>query len=61
MKMVRSNLLTLKTDEVTTGLINADLRELKLVVEKLFDQATKLGGLGSDTSFLSWVASFSAM
>lgn len=59
--MVRSDFLTLKADEETTELINADISELKLVVKKLFEHATKLGGFGFGSSFLSWVASFSAM
>lgn len=60
--MVRSEFLTLKTDELTSDLMNADMSDLKLVVKAMFDHAcTKLGGLGFGTSFLSWVASFSAM
>nr|XP_043615451.1 cold-regulated 413 plasma membrane protein 2-like [Erigeron canadensis]XP_043615452.1 cold-regulated 413 plasma membrane protein 2-like [Erigeron canadensis] len=61
--MVRSDFLTLKADEVTTELINADLNEVKVALQKLFDHGliTQLGGLGFGTSFLSWVACFSAI
>ncbi|MFS7947768.1 putative cold-regulated 413 protein [Helianthus anomalus] len=60
--MARSDYLTWTTDDVTTELMNADMSELKLVAKALFDHAcTKLGGLGFGTSFLSWVASFSAI
>ncbi|MCD7472238.1 hypothetical protein HAX54_013264 [Datura stramonium] len=38
-----------------------DLNELKLAAKKLFDHATKLGGLGFGTSFLKWFASFAAI
>ncbi|KAI3500538.1 hypothetical protein L1887_36361 [Cichorium endivia] len=59
--MVRSDILRLNADEVTADLINADISELKLAVERLFDHATKLHDLGFGTSFLSWVASFAAI
>ncbi|KVH92555.1 cold-regulated 413 plasma membrane protein 2-like isoform X2 [Cynara cardunculus var. scolymus] len=59
--MVRSDFWTLKTEEVTAELINADISELKLAVERLFDHVTKIGGLGFGTSFLAWVASFAAI
>ncbi|KAL8239612.1 hypothetical protein R6Q59_016179 [Mikania micrantha] len=60
--MARSNFLTWNTDDVTSELMNADINELKLVAKTLFDHATsRLGGLGFATSFLSWVASFSAI
>ncbi|KAL8199372.1 hypothetical protein R6Q57_012940 [Mikania cordata] len=58
----RINFLTWNTDDVTSELMNADINELKLVAKTLFDHATfRLGGLGFGTSFLSWVASFSAI
>ncbi|KAL7602937.1 cold-regulated 413 plasma membrane protein 2 [Lactuca sativa] len=59
--MVRSDILTLKADEVTSEILNADITELKLAVETLFDHVSKLGGLGFGTSLLSWVASLAAM
>ncbi|KAI3777067.1 hypothetical protein L1987_46861 [Smallanthus sonchifolius] len=60
--MARSEFLTLKTDELTNELMSADISELKLVAKAIFDHAcAKLGGLGFGTSFLSWVASFSAI
>ncbi|CAI9263373.1 unnamed protein product [Lactuca saligna] len=59
--MVRSDILTLKADEVTSEILNADITELKLAVETLLNHASKLGGLGFGTSLLSWVASFAAM
>ncbi|XP_071711904.1 cold-regulated 413 plasma membrane protein 2-like [Rutidosis leptorrhynchoides] len=59
--MVRRDFFISKTDKVTTQLINVDISELKVLVDKLFDHVTKVGGLGFGTSFLSWVASFSAI
>ncbi|KAI3760892.1 hypothetical protein L1987_51294 [Smallanthus sonchifolius] len=60
--MARSEFFSSKTDELTNELMNADISELKLVAKAMFDHAcTKLGGLGFGTSFLSWVASFSAI
>ncbi|MBA0859551.1 hypothetical protein Goshw_008179 [Gossypium schwendimanii] len=53
--------LAMKTDPVAQELISSDIKELKLAAIKLMDDATKLGGLGFGTSFLEWVASFSAM
>ncbi|MBA0589247.1 hypothetical protein Goarm_015835 [Gossypium armourianum] len=53
--------LAMKTDPVAQELISSDIKELKLAAIKLMDDATKLGGLGFGTSFLKWVASFSAM
>ncbi|TYI54094.1 hypothetical protein E1A91_D11G051400v1 [Gossypium mustelinum] len=53
--------LAMKTDPVAQELISSDIKELKLAAIKLMDDATKLGGLGFGTSFLKWVASFSAI
>ncbi|KAH0769983.1 hypothetical protein KY290_013964 [Solanum tuberosum] len=59
--MGRMDYLAMKTDEDTNKLINEDLNELKLAAKKLFNHATKLGGLGFGTSLLKWFASFAAM
>lgn len=59
--MGRMDYLAMKTDEDTNKLINEDLNELKLAAKKLFNHATKLGGLGFGTSLLKWFASFAAI
>ncbi|KAM6564493.1 hypothetical protein CsatB_024491 [Cannabis sativa] len=53
--------LAMKTDQVTAELIDSDINDLKIAAKKLFNHATKLGGLGYGTSFLKWVASFAAI
>uniref|UniRef100_A0A803PF65 Uncharacterized protein n=1 Tax=Cannabis sativa TaxID=3483 RepID=A0A803PF65_CANSA len=53
--------LAMKTDQVTAELIDSDINDLKIAAKKLFNHATKLGGLGFGTSFLKWVASFAAI
>ncbi|XWS41987.1 hypothetical protein CRYUN_Cryun17cG0129600 [Craigia yunnanensis] len=59
--MGRMEYLAIKTDHVAEELISSDINELKLAAKKLINDATKLGGLGFGTSFLKWVASFSAI
>ena len=59
--MGRMEYLAIKTDHVAEELISSDINDLKLAAKKLINDATKLGGLGFGTSFLKWVASFSAM
>ncbi|GFY93909.1 cold-regulated 413-plasma membrane 2 [Actinidia rufa] len=59
--MGRMDYLAMKTDPVAAELINSDINELKIAAKRLFNHATKLGGLGFGTSFLKWVASFAAM
>ncbi|XWS45344.1 hypothetical protein CRYUN_Cryun15aG0128400 [Craigia yunnanensis] len=59
--MGRMDYLAMKTDPVAEELISSDINELKLAAKKLINDATKLGGLGFGTSFLQWVASFSAI
>lgn len=53
--------LATKTDPVIASLIDSDLDELKLAAQKLFHDASMLGGRGFGTSFLKWMASFAAM
>ncbi|KAL3525751.1 hypothetical protein ACH5RR_014123 [Cinchona calisaya] len=55
--------LAMKTDQdpVTAELIDSDINELKMAAKKLFNHATKLGGLAFGTSFLKWIASFAAI
>lgn len=55
--------LAMKTDQnpLTAELIDSDINELKMAAKKLFDHATRLGGLAVGTSFLKWVASFAAI
>ncbi|XVF61930.1 hypothetical protein PTKIN_Ptkin08bG0174600 [Pterospermum kingtungense] len=59
--MGRMDYLAMKTDPVADDLIASDINDLKLAAKKLINDATKLGGLGFGTSFLKWVASFSAI
>ncbi|KAL5557194.1 hypothetical protein UlMin_039430 [Ulmus minor] len=51
----------MKTDTATAEVLNSDINELKIAAKRLINHATKLGGLGFGTSFLSWVASFAAI
>ncbi|KAH7520096.1 hypothetical protein FEM48_Zijuj08G0107800 [Ziziphus jujuba var. spinosa] len=60
-KMGRMEFLAMRTDPATADLINSDINELKVAAKRLFNDASKLGGLGFGTSFLKWVASFAAM
>ncbi|XP_057498418.1 cold-regulated 413 plasma membrane protein 2-like [Actinidia eriantha] len=59
--MGRMDYLAMKTDPAAAELINSDINELKIAAKRLFNHATKLGGLGFGTSFLKWVASFAAI
>ncbi|CAM8909473.1 unnamed protein product [Rhodiola kirilowii] len=59
-EMVRADYLAMKTDPVPDS-IGDDLNELKNAAKRLVYDAARLGGLGFGTSFLKWVASFSAM
>ncbi|XVF17790.1 hypothetical protein REPUB_Repub10bG0154000 [Reevesia pubescens] len=59
--MGRMGYLAMKTDPAAEDLISSDMNDLKLAAKKLIKDATKLGGLGFGTSFLKWVASFSAI
>lgn len=59
--MGRMDFLAMRTDPATADLINSDINELKFAAKRLFNHASKLGGLGFGTSFLKWVASFAAM
>ncbi|XWS33700.1 hypothetical protein CRYUN_Cryun22dG0105500 [Craigia yunnanensis] len=56
--MGRMEYLAMKTDPVAEELISSDFNELKLAANKLINDATKLGGLDSGTSFLKWVLHF---
>ncbi|KAJ9669924.1 hypothetical protein PVL29_026472 [Vitis rotundifolia] len=59
--MGRMEYLAMKTDPDPTQLINSDLNDLKIAAKNLVNHASKLGSLGFGTSFLKWVASFSAI
>ncbi|RVX23682.1 Cold-regulated 413 plasma membrane protein 2 [Vitis vinifera] len=59
--MGRMEYLAMKTDPEPTQLINSDLNDLKIAAKNLINHASKLGSLGFGTSFLKWVASFSAI
>ncbi|KAL9690370.1 hypothetical protein QQ045_010768 [Rhodiola kirilowii] len=59
--MVRADYLAMKTDPVPDDSIGDDLNELKNAAKRLVYDAARLGGLGFGTSFLKWVASFSAI
>lgn len=59
--MVRKDYLAMKTDQASVDLINSDINELKIAAKRLLNHATRLGGLGFGTSFLSWLASISAI
>lgn len=61
--MGRKYYLAMKTDQFISSqqLINPDFSDLKMAANRLFHEATKLGGLGFATSFLKWVASFAAI
>ncbi|KAL6338490.1 hypothetical protein AAG906_020586 [Vitis piasezkii] len=59
--MGRMEYLAMKTDPDPTQLINSDLNDLKIAAKNLINHASKLGSLGFGTSFLKWVASFSAI
>ena len=51
----------MKTDPDPTQLIKSDLNDLKIAAKNLINHASKIGSLSFGTSFLKWVASFSAM
>ncbi|KAJ4827577.1 hypothetical protein Tsubulata_004801 [Turnera subulata] len=61
--MGKMDYLKMSTDDVAakSDLIESDINELKMAAKKLLKDASKLGGLGFGTSFLKWVASFSAI
>ncbi|CAO2815118.1 unnamed protein product [Amaranthus hypochondriacus] len=60
--MKRGDYLRMKTeDEISTDQISTDLNEIANAAKKLASDAIKLGGLGFGTTFLQWVASFSAI
>ncbi|XP_020591798.1 cold-regulated 413 plasma membrane protein 2 [Phalaenopsis equestris] len=54
--------LAMKTDQISSDLINSDLRELGMAAKNLADHAFMLGsGLGFGTYFLKFLASFAAI
>ncbi|KAG6663239.1 cold-regulated 413 plasma membrane protein 2-like [Carya illinoinensis] len=59
--MGRMNYLAMKTDPAMEDLIGSDINDLKIAAKRLINHATKLAGLSFGTSFLEWVASFSAI
>ena len=61
MGRIATEYLAMKTDPVTTGLMDSDMNDPKFAVKKLVNNATKLGSLGFGTTFLKWVASLAAM
>uniref|UniRef100_A0A2P2JA33 Cold-regulated 413 plasma membrane protein 2 n=1 Tax=Rhizophora mucronata TaxID=61149 RepID=A0A2P2JA33_RHIMU len=59
--MGRTEYLKMSTDAAAEDLIESDINELKAAAKRLIIHASKVGGLGFGTSFLKWVASFSAI
>ncbi|KAM7252143.1 hypothetical protein ACFE04_024026 [Oxalis oulophora] len=59
--MVRMNYLAMRSDSLSEELIEADINELRLAANRLINDASKLGGVLLGTSFLKWLASFSAI
>lgn len=59
--MGRIDYLTMRREAESAALLDTDWNELKLAATKLFNHASQLGGFAFGTSFLKWLASFSAM
>ncbi|KAG2705549.1 hypothetical protein I3843_05G052100 [Carya illinoinensis] len=60
--MGKKGFIRMKTDRVDASeLISSDLKQLGYTAKKLATDAIKLGSLGFGTTFLEWVASFSAI
>ncbi|KAG8384496.1 hypothetical protein BUALT_Bualt04G0123700 [Buddleja alternifolia] len=59
--MGRIDYLSMRTDQQTAELLNADFNELKIAAKKLINHAAKVGGLGFGASFLKWIASLAAI
>ncbi|KAL5987167.1 hypothetical protein ACLOJK_041164 [Asimina triloba] len=62
LRMGKVTYLKMKTESSSSRqAIESDLREIGIAAKKLANDAIRLGGLGFGTTFLKWVASFSAM
>ncbi|XP_004300574.1 PREDICTED: cold-regulated 413 plasma membrane protein 2 [Fragaria vesca subsp. vesca] len=60
--MGRVDYLAMKTDPVAANeLMNSDINELKIAVQRLISDATRLGGIGFGTTVLKWLASCAAI
>ncbi|XP_021738531.1 cold-regulated 413 plasma membrane protein 2-like [Chenopodium quinoa] len=60
--MKQMDYLKMKTeDEFPSNQLSSDLKEVHNAAKKLASDVIKLGGLGFGTSFLQWIASFSAI
>ncbi|XP_010557865.1 PREDICTED: cold-regulated 413 plasma membrane protein 2 [Tarenaya hassleriana] len=59
--MGRMDYLAMKTEADMTASVGSDMEELKIAARKLVNDAVMLGGLSFGTSFLKWIASFSAI
>ncbi|KAL2927535.1 hypothetical protein RDABS01_019874 [Bienertia sinuspersici] len=61
-KMKAGEFLRMKTeDEFPSNQISSDFKEISNAAKKLASDVIKLGGLGFGTTFLQWLASFSAI
>ncbi|XP_021731665.1 cold-regulated 413 plasma membrane protein 2-like [Chenopodium quinoa] len=60
--MKQMDYLKMKTeDEFPSNQLSSDLKEVHNAAKKLASDVIRLGGLGFGTSFLQWIASFSAI
>lgn len=59
--MGRIDYLTMRGEAESAALLDTDWNELKAAAKKLLSHAAELGGFAFGTSFLKWLASFSAM
>jgi hypothetical protein len=59
--MGKESYIRMKTDQVSNQLISSDLKEIGAAAKKLATHVISLGSLGFGTTFLEWIASFSAM
>ncbi|KAF8012453.1 hypothetical protein BT93_I0576 [Corymbia citriodora subsp. variegata] len=60
--MGRMDYLAMRTDSaVEDDLLSSDIHELRVAAKRLFDHATRLGGVHFGTTFLKWTASCAAI
>jgi hypothetical protein len=59
--MGRKSYVRMKTDQVSNQLISSDLKEIGYAAKKLATHVINLGSLAFGSTFLEWVASFTAM
>ncbi|XP_062177446.1 cold-regulated 413 plasma membrane protein 1-like [Alnus glutinosa] len=59
--MGKESYIRMKTDQVSNQLISSDLKEIGTAAKKLATHVISLGSLGFGTTFLGWIASFSAI